>query len=317
MTRHTRVYKAPPSTALRRGMDGLDILRKQRQIKDFDWPAWQAAKDRIKRNSYENEEQQMSDLVVVQDGDTKLETTGIQNKAAMIKAVRTAYNDKPDHIIMATALVCWELRLSPNPSLGHVWIFPNKKGGHIVMIGVYGLINLARRDHEFLLRTPRDFTEEERMAHELTKGDVGIVYPVVDMRQARAAHELKAMGFGLSIEDVTYNGIGIWQRGGRVLQGKDGPYTTKDDNIWQTGTARLVAQKRALAHALRQLGLNSGVGMLPDLSKDIPGASYSQDMGAYVFDDTQPIETEGEFDHQAADLRAAYEEQIQGEYHAD
>lgn len=307
MTRHTRVYKAPPSTALRRGMDGLDILRKQRQIKDFDWPAWQAAKDRIKQDNYQEEIVKMGDLALVQRGENALETPGILTKDAMVKAVQVLYGDKPKEVVMATALACWSLGLDPNPGMGHVWVFPGKKGGHIVMIGIYGLIRLARRDKEnpFLLleNKIREMNEQERLEHGLGPDDIGVFYPGVNMNQVDMVERLKKAGLQVTLDDITIWGIGIWRKG---------------DNVWHTGTARLVAQKRALANLLKKFGLDSGVGgWLPQISEVAPKAHYDSEMGGYVIDDTQPIETEGEFDHQAADLRAAYEEQIQGEYHAD
>lgn len=244
-------------------------------------------------------EQKMTDQAIVQAAHSAVqETPGINSQTEMEKAVRIAYGSSgslDDKHIMALAMLCWELKLSPNPALGHVWMIPNGKDKStgkdkvIIMPGVYGLINLARRDHEFILREPRLMTDDERTKNGLEPGDVGVICPIIDMRQARPLAELAKAGLPVRLEDAEQYGIGIWKKNVKRWDKETRSWVNKEDNVWQGGTPFLTARKRAIAAALKLLGLNSGVGLLPDLERY--GFKYSAYEGAYVTagtEDEQP-----------------------------
>lgn len=240
-------------------------------------------------------EQKMNDKAVVQAVHSAVqEIPGINSQAEMEKAVRIAYGSNgtlDDKHIMALAMLCWELKLSPNPALGHVWMIPvgrDKTTGKdkvIIMPGIYGLINLARRDHEFILREPRSMTDDEHAQNGLEPGDVGVICPIIDMRQARPLTELAKAGLPVRLEDAEQYGIGIWKKNVKRWDREMRTWVNKEDNVWQGGTPFLTARKRAIAAALKLLGLNSGVGLLPNL--EAYGFKYNAYEGAYVTEDEQ------------------------------
>lgn len=250
----------------------------KRNRPDLDLDAYNRAlsnERRARKQDQRSVEQQMTDKALIQKVDAAIETPGINTKDDMIKAVRVAYGGNgsmTDTHINALALLCWELGLSPNPALGHVWIIPNGKDKDtgkekvIIMTGIYGLVNLARRDHDFILRDARAMTDEERAKYGLNDGDVGVICPIIDMRQGRAIAELAKAGLPVTLADAEQHGIGIWRKEVKRWNKYDKKWELKEDNVWQGGTPFLTARKRAIANALKLLGLNSGVGRMPDLT---------------------------------------------------
>lgn len=232
----------------------------------------------------------MADNALQQTGKelVKSQEVGIQTKDDMMKAVKVAYsagrNQLSETQIAAVALLCWELGLSPNPGLGHVYGFPSKNG-FTVTVGIYGLINLARRDHEFILKDARDMTDEERKQNGLKPADVGVMVGLIDMREARNAGELAKLGVAVNINDLYHWVPGIWYSEVNRKNKETGQWEIGPEDVPNTWTPRMVAEKRGVRNALKRLGLNTNVGKLPDLK----GYRYDVEVDSYV-EEPQQIE---------------------------
>lgn len=221
-------------------------------------------------------------------------------------------------LMKATAILAQTLGLSINPALGHIHLFegtPKSVNGrwektYIASIGIYGLIVMARRAHRFIVRDPRPMTQEERERFRLEPGDAGAMAGIIDMREVDELMPLIKMtgaNFDQALETLTHWYDARWIK---AIKKKDG--STREDNVWQGGSPQATANKRALAKAIKNLGLDGEIAKLPKLD----GVVFDHTVGGYVLaEDAGNLSIEAGDDENAieADFETMLQEQVASE----